>query len=72
MLGRADPLVDQESILVQLKKFLNVPDLELVQDQGQGQADQSHQCSMNGQDRDREPLVDLVALEEDQQTILTM
>ena len=69
MLGRADPLVDQESILVQLKKFLNVPDLELVQDQGQGQADQSHQCSMNGQDRDREQPVDLVVQEEDQQII---
>ena len=69
MLGRADPLVDQESILVQLKKFLNVPDQELVRDQGQGQADQSHQCSTNGQDHDREQPVDLVVQEEDQQII---
>ena len=69
MLGQADPLVDQESILDQLKKFLNVQDPELVQDQDQGQADQSHQCSTNGHDHDKEQPVDLVVQEEDQQII---
>ena len=69
MLGQADPLVDQESILDQLKKFLNVPDPELVLDQDQGQVDQSHQCSTNGHDHDREQPVDLVVQEEDQQII---
>ena len=69
MSGQADPQVDQESILDQLKKFLNVPDPERAQDQDQGQADQSHQCSTNGQDHDREQPVDLVVQEEDQQII---
>ena len=69
MLGQADPLVDQELILDRLKKFLSVPDQELAQDQDQGQADQSHQCSTNGQDHDREQPVDLVVQEEDQQII---
>ena len=69
MLGQADPLVDQELILDQLKKFLNDPDPELVRDQGQGQADQSHQCSTNGHDHDKEQPVDLVVQEGDQQII---
>ena len=70
--GRADPPVDQVSILDQLKKCLNdlAPGLGPVLDHGP--ADQFHQYSTNDQDRDKEPLVDLVALEEDQQTILIM
>ena len=72
MIGQADPPVDQVSILDQLKKCLNVLAPELVPVLDHVPADQSHQFSTNDQDRDREPLVDPVALEEDQQTILTM